>query len=224
MEEGKTDQAGSSMLNDLLGKERASVLSEEAGYYLDQARILGMREMRPWGKEFFAVFKPPQWNYKYVETRMITNLLYYRTNYLIIGGIISALMVLASPFLIITIVACIVFTWGCNSIKGPIVIGETTLTQIQKAYACLGINALLFFVTGSAWQSIKIIMYSVGFCGVHMLFRPRSITANSNKMYEEFKLSGFFGFGDSDAADYVGDSLLDMEAGGQEGSLRKRGK
>ena len=227
------------MLKDLIGEDSAAMVSDEVGYYLDQARILGLKDVRPWGKEFFAIFKPPQWNIKHIETRMITNLLHYRTNYLIICSIVMAMMILSSPFLIVTALACIGVTMYFNhGLKGPIIIGETQLTAAQKAYVCVGINVFLFWVTGAAWQSIKIIIYSVGICGIHMLFRPRSITTTSNKMYEEFKLSGGFGNswlgGGGGSHTESGDSLLDMEGGANDGeggvfsnssdTVRKRAK
>ena len=57
------------MLVSLIGKERATILSDELGYYLEQLKVLGLKEVRPWGREFFAIFKPPQPSYKYLETR-----------------------------------------------------------------------------------------------------------------------------------------------------------
>jgi len=55
------------MLSDLVGKAQAAELADQTGYFIEQCKILGWREMRPWD-EFFAVLKPPSsWTFKEIE-------------------------------------------------------------------------------------------------------------------------------------------------------------
>lgn len=215
----KQESGVTEMMRDLLGKERAAFVMDEVGFFIEQWKIIGTKEIRPWSKEFFSVFKPPQWNLKYIETRMVTNLLHYRSNYLVIALTMTIIMILSSPYLLVTILACIGVTMlFTNVLTGQIVIGEHKVTSSEKAYACVATNICLFFVTGSAYRTCEVIMYSIGICGLHMLLRPRSITANSTKLYEQFKLSGWgdvLGLlgGGTGSHSTSGDSLLDMESG-----------
>lgn len=64
---------------------RAEIILDDLGDAVEQLKRLGWKEQRPW-PEFFAVFKPPEWTANALEQRLATNLLYYRTNYLIISA------------------------------------------------------------------------------------------------------------------------------------------
>jgi len=179
------------MLTDLVGPAQATLISEEIGATIETAKLLGWKELRPWAGEFFAVFKPPQWNMKYLETRMVTNLLHFRSNYVLICAVLSLVMVLMSPMLIFTLLCIAGISVYYNFVlKGkPLVINNTKVTEQQKTYACLIINLGIFFLLGSLWSVLKISIYCIGICGVHMIFRPRSVAAKSNKIYEEFRMN-----------------------------------
>jgi hypothetical protein len=163
---------------------------------------------------------------------MLTNMLHYRTNYMIISAIIALLVVVTNPHLIFTAFACFgVQMFFNHGLKGPIKIGDTQLTAAQTAYTCVAINLALFWFSGALFHTLTIVIYSVGVCGLHMLFRPRSITATSSKMYDEFKLAGFASSwmgGDSGKSESEEPLLsTDMEGGANkdaDGNLRQRGK
>jgi hypothetical protein len=169
--------------------------------------------MRPWS-EFVAIFKPPQFNGKYIEQRMTTNILYYRTNYLIIAAIISILRILFSPFLIITLLICCSFTFYAKYIlKAPLKIGEITINEEQKNLSIVGINVLTLLVMGALVEIIWMFIYSATICLFHMLLRPRSVSAKTNKSYEEFKIQngGFSLFGTTNSTSNEKNDLKDPE-------------
>ncbi|KAJ1413456.1 hypothetical protein B484DRAFT_402022 [Ochromonadaceae sp. CCMP2298] len=71
--------------------------------------------------------------------------------------------------------------------------GEFTLSDSHKRSA-LAITLLFFYaVCGILERLVWTVIYCVLLCGLHLVFRPRSVTSKSNKVYEELKLSGFGG-------------------------------
>ena len=54
----KQESGVTEMMRDLLGKERAAFVMDEVGFFIEQWKIIGTKEIRPWSKEFFSVFKP----------------------------------------------------------------------------------------------------------------------------------------------------------------------
>ena len=187
------------MLNDILSKAKAEELSDELGSLIERIKVLGWKEMRPWS-EFAAVFKPPQFTSKYIEQRMVTNMLYYRTNYFLITLAICLIKILISPSLLITMILCSTFTFYAKyMLKAPIKAGEVVINEDQKNLGIIGINVLTLLIMGALVEICWMFLYSFLVCLFHMTMRPRNVGSKTNKTYEELKLStgiySMFGIG-----------------------------
>jgi hypothetical protein len=196
-------------LDEVCGEHRAKELKEEIGYALQTLMIyVNTKDLRNW-TEFFAVFKPPQWNSKHLGQRVLTNLIHYRTNYiLIVAGIFGVRLVFA-PFMLLSLVCvgafCFYFLVILNK---PIVINDNvTLTTIHKQAVCGLVSALFLVLSGSLEKLLWTMLYCLLIIVSHMVFRPRSVTSKTGKLYDELKLSGFSWF----SAVPEGDREIDPE-------------
>ena len=219
------------MLKDLLGENRAHEISNEIGYFIEQCKHYGYKDLRPW-TEFIGDFKLPQWNVKHLEQRVATNLLHYRTNYLIICLLIFLLQLIFSPLTLISLIIislCIFYVMVINS-NQPIVIGEVTINEKGKRFLLIGVISIFLFISGILGQLIWSAIYCIIICLLHALFRPRTVSSKSNKAYEEYKLKGFSFFTtridkDDKVIDPENPDINDMEQlqnGLTSASVRKR--
>jgi hypothetical protein len=184
---------------------------EELLHALEQLKILGWKEIKPWS-EFFSVFKPPQWNVKHLEQRMTTNLLHYRSNYLIVCLVIIILQMIFSPYLILVLLLVTAFNgYALFIYKKPLIIGEYTFNDTTKLYACVGISAIFLVISGALEQLLWTVIYCSLSCLIHMVFRPRSVTSKTNKLYEELRISGITWFGGKPSTDDAHDGKVDLE-------------
>ena len=181
-------------LEDICGTERGKELKEEIGYAMDQIRLYGWKDLRSWS-EFFAVFKPPQWNHKHLEQRVLTNFLHYRSNYLVIVASIFLIRILFAPFMLLSLLCVGAFCFYVLSILNkPIVINDVTLTLLHKQAACAIVSTLFLVLSGSLEKLLWTLLYCLLILTSHMVFRPRSVTSKTGKLYDELKMSGFSWF------------------------------
>lgn len=184
------------MIRDLLGNRTTDELLQEMQIVWEQIQTLGWKELRPWN-EFFATFKPPQLNSKHLEQRVTTNFLHYRSNYAVICLGILCTQVLFTPMILISTVTIFGFyTFLMHLYKKPLVIGDFVFDETGKRYIVMGVSSLVLFLSGTILSLLWALFYSVLLCVAHMVFRPRSVSSKSNRVYEEMKLSGMniFGF------------------------------
>lgn len=172
-------------------------VSEELGFLIDRIRTLGWKEIRDWN-DFFAVFKPPQWNIKHLEQRIVTNFLHYRSNYVVICGVILLLQIILTPTVLLSlIIICAYSTYLLVLVKGPLVIADYTIAENNKKILCL-VSSLVFLILTGALQTLLLsLVICSSICLIHMIFRPRSVTSKANKTYEEVKFSGMSWFSSS---------------------------
>ena len=183
------------MLKDYLGEQHFKEISEEMGHFIEQMKTLGWKDLKSWN-EFFGVFKIPQWNLKHLEQRLTTNFLHYRSNYLVICIIITLMQILFNPLVLLSLICITLFSiYFLILVKKPIVIGDMTINDKSKIYISVIGSILFLAISGALERLLWIIIYCVLVCALHMLFRPRSVTSKTNKVYEELKLSGFSWFG-----------------------------
>jgi hypothetical protein len=177
------------MLKDLLGDEKAEIISEEIGVFMEQMKLLGWKDMKPW-QEFFGAFTPPPGDYKGLEDRIVANFLQYRTNYLTIVSLIFILRILFAPILFLCILTCVGLSYvAIIVVKGPLSVGEFEINETGKISIC-GVFSFLFLgLCGALEHFLWGLVISLGICCVHMLLRPRTLSSSGNKAYEEFKLS-----------------------------------
>eukprot|EP01041_Mallomonas_annulata_P006355 gene6355-12853_t len=199
------------MLRDVLGNEKVEELSENFAEYVEKLKILGWKDVRPW-KDFIAVIKPPQMNYRYLEQRMTTNFLHYRSNYAIICLGLFTLRVIFTPILFLTLTLCISFSTYLILIhKRPIIIGDFKIDGNKKVLLASVVSFLLMILTGALAEILWGLIYSILVCGLHMALRPRSVTSKANKLYDELKLTGFTWFGGKDERSDADSKDIDPE-------------
>lgn len=192
------------MLRDVLGERATTELAEELNDLYQQLQILGWKEMRPWG-EFMAGFKVPEMNAAHLEERVTTNFLHYRSNYAAVCGVLILLQVFLSPMLLVAVPLAIVLCCYVLIVhKRPIKIGDVVISTYGKQTACAMFCLFFFAISGVLERLVWIVLYCVSTCGLHLIFRPRNMSAKANKVYEELKLNGytniFSGFTESSKA------------------------
>lgn len=180
------------MLKDVLGETRATVVEEEFRHFFETCKILGWKDMRSWS-EFFAVLKLPQWNLKHLEQRITTNLLHYRSNYLAICIIIFSLQIIFAPLVLLSLIlvlACALYMLVVTH-NSPLVIGDVTINVKGKRVITIGVSVIFLILSGALEQLLWSSLYCIVVCTLHAIFRPRSVTSKTNKVYEELKINGF---------------------------------
>lgn len=202
------------MLKDYLGEQHFKEISEELGNFIEQTKEIGWKDLKSWS-EFFGVFKVPQWNIKHLEQRVTTNFLHYRSNYALICSMVALLQILFNPFVLLALICVVSFCiYLLVLVKKPILIGDFTIQGTGKFYLCAVVSVLFLAISGAMEQILWICIYCLLVCVLHMVFRPRSVTSKTNKVYEELKLNGFSWFGGgTDTTGEFGspDLLLDPE-------------
>ncbi len=212
------------MLSDIVSQENLELIRQEVGSFIEEIKEQCVKDIKPW-KEFFAVFKPPQWNISSIEQRMVTNILHYRFNYIVLCLTIFCLRLLFSPIVLFSLVICLVFTIYLNFIsKRPIIISGTPLTPKGKLIASAIFSLLFLIISGSLEQISWTLLISFGICSLHMIFRPRSVTATANKSYEDTKLSSLFKFDSKldKSSDDVENPDVDELSGSSSNFVRRR--
>ena len=182
------------MLRDIVGDNNADAFLEEIGEIKDALLRLGWKEIRPW-KEFFAVFKLPQWNFKHLEQRVVTNMLHYRSNYFFISVIVIMLRIIFNPLVFLMIISCSSVSIYFSFVhKAPVKIGDFTFDGRSKLLASLGVSIVVLLLTGALELMLWSVVYILCICFMHMIFRPRSVSSKANRIYDEMKLSGLSWF------------------------------
>ena len=121
---------------------------------------------------------------------MVTNILHYRTNYIFLCFIICVFRLILAPYLIVTFLFCFAFSfYGKYVLKAPFTVQGVVVTDKMKDWIILGVNALILLWLGVLSEGFWMAFYCSLVVGLHALLRPRSITAKTNKVYEEFKVS-----------------------------------
>lgn len=183
---------GSVMLKDIIGFVKVEEIKEEIGNIVESLKILGYKNVKPWG-EFFAGIKPPkQWDLKHLEQRMMTNFLHFRSNYLVVCGVVVALRIVLAPFTLLSLF--LVLAWWIYLmliVKGPFKVGDFLVDEQKKMIICAVSSAVFLALTGVFESLIWCTLICLVLCGVHMLLRSRSMSSNTNRMYEEVKLNMF---------------------------------
>ena len=185
-----------------IGAKNADKIISEIEPVLQDLQQLGWNEMRPWS-DFFATFKTPQFQFKHLEQRIVTNFLHYRTNYAFLCLGVLACQVLMAPMIVFS-AFIIAGLWAYLFVihKKPLILNDIVVDATKKKIFFGGFACLLLVVTGILERLLWVIIYCVLLCGLHMVFRPRSVSSKANRVYEEAKLNGInlqtvFGFTES---------------------------
>ena len=179
------------MIRDILGDRSTKELMEDIAILILNSKKLAWQNLRPW-KEFFSVFKLPQANIRHMEQRIATNFLHYRSNYFLISIVILSFQILLVPVLLLSLILVLsIFGYFFFIQKKAIKLGQIIINNTGKSLICTFISILLLAETKTLEHLIWCFMYCVIICTIHMIFRPRSVTAKTDKLYEELKMNGF---------------------------------
>ena len=172
-------------MKDFIGEARATAIEEDFRNTIEIFKQLTYREVRPWS-EFFTQFKIPTWALKNIEQRVTTNVLHYRSNYLIITSIILILQILFAPLVLLSLLVCFILTiYLLIVMKGKsIVIGEVIINEKGKKLVALVLSGVLLLISGAVGQIWWGFMYGIALCGIHAFLRPRNVSSKTNKLYE----------------------------------------
>jgi hypothetical protein len=183
------------MLRDVLGDEKAAILAEEIGIFIEQMKTLGWKDLKSW-QEFLSVFKPPPTDRKGFEDRIVANFLHYRTNYFVLISLIFLIRILFAPILFLCVVLCAGLAYALLfAVKGPLSVGEYEINETGKI-AIVSIFSFFFLgLCGALEHFLWGLVIGFSICSIHMIFRPRNLSSTGNKAYEEFKLSTSQWFG-----------------------------
>mmetsp|Transcript_17177 Transcript_17177/g.22326 ORF Transcript_17177/g.22326 Transcript_17177/m.22326 type:complete len:192 (+) Transcript_17177:17-592(+) len=150
---------------------------------------LTLRGARPWGSEFFAVFKPPK--AKILEERMATNLLHYKANYcqIVFGALI--LSVITSPKTIFALLLSATLFGLVMYLRLPklIEIGDFRFRLKMKHRILLAFTVILIILifTRVFFWLLFIFCASLFFVILHMIFRPRSLSARYDAAIQDVR-------------------------------------
>jgi len=111
-----------------------------------------------------------------------------------------------SPMILLSLVICAAGTICLLKVmKMPLIIGQLTLKYRDKCVVLLVLCLVFLTFTGTLIRLIWTSFVVAFICGLHMLFRPRSVTAKTCELHEELKLRGFSWL------DSVASSEMDIE-------------
>ena len=138
------------MLKDIFGPIKAKELIEDVNEFIENVKLLGYAELKPWG-EFLSAMKPPvQWDAKHLEQRITTNFLYYRTNYLFICAGVLLLRIVFSPFILFTLLlVAVLFAYVMFIMKKQLAFGEYIIDSQKKLLGCSLVSLLFLSLTGT---------------------------------------------------------------------------
>ena len=138
------------MLKDIFGPIKAKELLEDVNEFIENVKLMGYAELRPWG-EFLSAMKPPvQWDAKHLEQRITTNFLYYRTNYLFICVGVLVVRIMLSPFVLFSLLLlAVMYAYVMFIMKKQLVFGELVIDSQKKLIACSIVSLLFLSLTGA---------------------------------------------------------------------------
>lgn len=210
------------MLRDVLGDQTTEEVLEEIYRAYHQLYSLGWKEIRPWN-DFFGSFKLPQYNARHIEQRVITNFLHYRSNYFAICVAVLCLQVLLAPVILLSLsIVAAVTIYLLVILKKPLTFGSISINDAIKRYFCGIFAVIMTATTGTLERLTWGSLYCVLICGLHMTFRPRSITAKVNKVYDEARLNNPQWFGGSGGDRTANAGMIDPENPSVSDSPRRR--
>jgi hypothetical protein len=164
---------------------RAQARAARAGAGTEQLGIqinMILREQRPWS-EFFDRFLWPE----HPRERLLTNLVYYRANYLVLCFFATLVAVLLLPQLFFT-AAMVAMTFG-----GAVMLGDSPVPglgplQLEQrlAVACIP-AAWLLNTSGCAGIVAQLGSVCSGLVLAHATFRARSLSSRWRYLHEQFK-------------------------------------
>ena len=132
--------------------------------------------LQPW-IDFFMFIKQPQCHATQWDTRITTNYLKYRSNYLTISIVIllfaTILTFIILPLVLLIVVPFLTFSFYCLVVnKSSITIGEITITKQGKKYIVLLLLVILLGLTGGLTALIWISLICSVFFLIHMFLSP----------------------------------------------------
>jgi hypothetical protein len=143
---------------------------------------------RPWPGMFERFSIPREWST--LETRVYTNLLYYKSNYVILSGALALWLTISMwriPFSILLIVLIATYILGAR--RAPIQVGLRTATQTETYLALVLITVTVLWLTGVMYVLISWAALSLALAVLHATVRPTNMNAKITKLGTDIKMS-----------------------------------
>jgi hypothetical protein len=178
-------------VRDLLGPNRTKALVSMCDE-LQECVSAVVRQARPWGV-FVKDIKPPmQWDRYNIELRICSNLLYFRSNYFMLGWAIMALGFILNPtILLVFAIVSLWYIYVMLLLKGPIMVGDYEVEPRMKLVITT-VTAVVFFVlTGALETVLWSFVVAALICLVHMIVRSKNHSMLTCRAQEDIKLAIF---------------------------------
>lgn len=178
-------------LRKLLGPERGRAVLSAFEEVEDKCRSV-LKHCHDW-ELFMKDLKPPlQWNRTYIETRICSNLLFFRCNYFVIMWAALFLGVLLNPVIIFAVTIVVLwYVYFLVLLKGPMMVAEYEVDPQMRLVICT-ISACAFFtLTGALEAVFWSLICGVLACVLHMLIRSKNHSMLTCRAQEDLKLALF---------------------------------
>lgn len=153
---------------------------------------------------------PSDWSA--LEKRVHGNLLYYKSNYLLIAAAISLWTLVTRPnVLLFVTLAYALWAYVLLVRRAPLRFGRTTLKPTQKLGLLVILTVVLLFLTGSTLSLLLCLAIALLLTLLHAMLRPLNTAARVNEagMNVRMRFEAGMGGGNDDSAAQI-DSLTDL--------------
>lgn len=159
-------------------RSRRDANSEQFGVRINTI----LREQRPWS-EFSERFLWPE----HPRERLLTNLVYYRANYVVLCAAATLVFFLLTPQLLLT-AAMVAMTFGSAVTLGDAPLPGLGQLNLEQRLALATVPAAwLLNTSGSAGALLRLASVCAGLVLAHATFRARSLSSRWKYLHEQFK-------------------------------------
>ena len=176
-------------LRDLIGPNRVRDIAN--AFETVEIKIKDVYKLaKPWKLFFTDLRTPSQWDRKNLESRICTNLLYFRSNYFTVVSCFMLLGIVFNPIIILSLI--IVAAWYIYVMlimKGPLMVGDYEVDFHMRLVIC-SISAIVFFaLTGALEAVLWSLFYGIVACLVHLMLRSKNHSQLTSPAQEDIKLA-----------------------------------
>lgn len=157
---------------------------------------------RPWN-QFFERFSVPKQDWAAFERRVYANLWYWRSNYIVVGIVVSLWTLLSNPATIFCASLCIPLWAYCAFLRKDFKFGSARLTRQQVIVGLCIFSLILFLWTGAFLPSIFIGSCSAALTLLHATFRPANTKATVSRGMADMRMRMGLGVAKDDEIDSI---------------------
>ena len=143
----------------------------------------GFPKPKPWS-EFFAKFTPP--NKEDVLSRVHCNVIYYPTNYIILFGIVLAIVMLWNVTGMLSLVVCGGVGWYVITQMKYLELPKGRLVPLQEKQLAVGaLSLVILFFSGALHTMCYGILAGAAVVGSHAAMRSKTIKSGFNQLKDQ---------------------------------------